>query len=286
MSGCHSKPMPLTSPTVLEAIAARVQQIAKTPGCSFEDFSGAFVGWERSTVTLLFNQILEEILEAPDGGQRYFDQIHLYAGGDFNLTLVQVGRPLELGAQLCASEFDMLVVNLLDDPVSIPVYRADLHIEEIHKRPNRLRPAEQVEIEPYRCHTFKAYAEIADLAAGSREAPFLVAHSRARGTMTWVFDRESLEPVQLTANYLQSSRLQIAVHVIGEMGGPEDIENLERLACSDYTHFVRWEAAESVYKLDSSRGTGLLKDRLATDTHPSIREAARLTLDKISGVAP
>lgn len=79
MSGCHSKTTPLTSPTVLEAIAARVQQIAKTPGCSFGDFSGAFAGWERSTVTLL-----------------------------------------------------------------------------------------------YRRHTFRAYAEIADLAAGSREAPFLV----------------------------------------------------------------------------------------------------------------
>jgi hypothetical protein len=70
---------------------------------------------------------------------------------------------------------------------------------------------------------------------------------------------------------------------MGELrGGPEVVDTLESLARSDYMHFVRWEAAESVYRIDPSRGAALLRDHLVNDAHPSVRKAARATLRNIN----
>ena len=90
----------------------------------------------------------------------------------------------------------------------------------------------------------------------------------------------------MTDNHLQSSRVRLAARIMGELqGDPEVVETLDRLARSDYMHFVRWEAAESVYKIDPPRGTALLRDRLVNDAHPAIRKAARATLDNIDAAA-
>lgn len=270
---------------MLDEIVRAARQLARSPGFTFEHYGQLFSGLERESVLRLFNQMLREILEsAADRDPPYLDQVHLVSEGDFNLTLKIAGRPGERGDHLTASEFDLLVVNLSDEPVSIPVYRTTLDVDAMHQRPGPVLGPERCIVEPRGCRAFAAYAEIADLACAERETPLLVVHSLARGTMTWVFNRETGEPLGLTDNHLQSSRVRMAARAMGELrGGPDVIDSLEQLARSEYMHFVRWEAAEAVYRLDPARGTALLRDHLAHDAHPSIRKAARATLDNISG---
>jgi hypothetical protein len=267
---------------MLEHIASLARDMAHRPGFTFEQYGQLFAGQDRASIARLFEGVLREILESSaERDPPYYDQVHLVSEGDFNLTLKVVGRRAEILDHLTASEFDMLAVNLTDEPVTLPVYRATIKLDAMHERPGALAGPEQINIGPYGCHKFSAYAEIADLAAADREAPFFIVHSAARGTTTWVFNRSTGEPLGLTDNHLQSSRVRIAARVMGELGGPGVVETLERLARSDYMHFVRWEAAEGVYKLDPARGEALLRDYAAAEAHPSIRKAARATLRNI-----
>ncbi|HYP26775.1 MAG TPA: HEAT repeat domain-containing protein [Blastocatellia bacterium] len=272
---------------MLDKMASLARDMARQPGFAFEDYGRLFSGLDRANVARMFEQILREILEATaDREQPYDDQAHLVSDGDFNLTLRIVGRPAEILDHITASEFDMLAVNLTGDPVALPVYRTTIDAGSAHERPGPLIGPERVTVGPYGWRKFSAYAETADLAGADREAPFLVLHSRARGTTTWVFSRSTRAPVGMTDNYLQSSRVRIAARVMGELkGGAEVVDTLEGLARSEYMHFVRWEAAESVYKIDPSRGAALLRGHLVNDAHPSIRKAARATLENIDAAS-
>ena len=272
---------------MLEDIAELAREAARRPGFTFEHYGRLFSGLERERVARMFDRMMEEILESSEErNPPYFDQAHLVSEGDFNLTLKLVGRREEVSEQLTASEFDMLAVNLTDEPVTIPVYRTSIDLGAPDERPGPLEGPELVAVGPYGWRKFAAYAEVADLACADREAPFFVVHSGAFGATTWVFDRSTGEAVSLTDNYLHTSRVRLAARVMGELGDePEVVTTLERLARSGYAHFVRWEAAESVYKISPARGAHLLSKYLTADAHPLIRKAARATLRNIEAHA-
>jgi len=272
------------SAQMLERMVRAARQIAQAPDFTFAHYGQLFAWLQREDVLVLFEQILHEIRDSAAASHSpYLDQVHLASEGDFNLTLKIAGRAGERGDHLTASEFDLLVVNLSEDPVSLPVYRTTVDVSALHRRPGPLLGPERLTLEPRGCRTFAAYAEIADLAGADREVPLLVVHSLARGATTWVFSRASGESLQTTDNHLQSSRMRMAARAMGELhGGPDVIDTLEQLARSDYLHFVRWEAAEAVYRLDPARGAALLRDHLAHDAHPSICKAARATLDNMA----
>lgn len=270
--------------TVLQEIAERAQGVLARAGHTFADFAEAFAGMDRERAARLVNETLGEVLNAPAGDRRYTDELRLFGSGDFTLTLRVVGGE-DVPGVLCASEFDLLVVNLGPDAVDVPLYRAAVDPADTQRRPDALRSAGTARLEPYVPRVFSAYADVAVLGAASAEAPVLVVHSRARGTVTWVFDRATGRPLNLTANHLTSSRVQVAARVLGAIGTPEHAPRLEELAASDYLHFVRWEAAEAVYRLDPARAERLLEERLAHDPHPAVRGSARRTLENIHALA-
>ncbi|MEA2489380.1 MAG: hypothetical protein QOH21_1172 [Acidobacteriota bacterium] len=252
---------------LLDTLAAAATRTLREPDATFADLARLFEAFDHAAARRLLNELLAEILAAPEHEQPYYEHIHLRRDGDVNLQLRVTGLASPRGP-LCLSEFDMLVVNLGTAAVSAPRYR----LEE-----GRLM-RDVVMLEPWRAQVFTAYRDMVELDAASAEAPFLVIHSLSRGTTTWVFDRDSLAPVHRTDNHLQSSRVQIAAKVLGSLGSGAEAERLEILARSDYLHFVRWEAAESVYAIDADRGERLLREHLLHDPHPSIRRAAAATL--------
>ncbi|PSJ40504.1 HEAT repeat domain-containing protein [Allosphingosinicella deserti] len=270
---------------MLNSIALQARAIASRPDFTFGDYAELFADLDATVVSEMFGTFLRDILAAPaDGEQIYHDELHLASEGDFNLTLKLTGRGRT--TELTASEFDMLAINIGDRSVTHDLYRTDIAPEALHRRPAGLAAPEPVAISPYGIGNYRAYTEIADLSGADREVPLLVVHSRARGETTWVFDRRTGAPIGLTDNHLQSSRLRIAARIMGALPGDGSTADvLERLARSDQTHFVRWEAAESIWKIDPVRGTALLRDHLAQDPHPAIREAARKTLANIAAAA-
>ena len=253
------------------------EQLMSREGFVFADFCQLFSGFNQTLACQLFNSVLEEILRqsAHEGKPAYSDQVHLVESGDFNLSLVVAGEGCGNEQTLCASEFDMIVVNLSSEPFSVPVYQAQLDINHLFDRPASLKRPVGISLEPFTPKLFHAYCDIADLEKAGSRVPCLIIHSLPRGSVTWVFDRETLEPLNLTDNNLQKSRIQLAVRVMGDVGSEEYADTLEALAISDFDHFVRWEAAESVYKLNEQRGIDLLQQHLVRDTNTSLAKSGQ-----------
>jgi hypothetical protein len=251
------------------------------PGYEFTQLARLLESVDGSWSATLVNEILEDLLAAEvDNEARYFREVDLCASGDFHLTLTETGTQLP-GPRLAASEFDMLVTNLSDAAVAVPVCRTDIDPDHVERRPGALVIDETV-IGPYGTACFQAYRDIADIGLAAANVPALIVHSSPRGVMTWVFDRETLEPVNLTTTHLQASRLQLAIRVMGDLGaGAVEVDSLEALAASEYLHFVRWEAAQAVYALDATRGIRLLQDHLTSDRHAGVRKAASASLERL-----
>ncbi|HEX8744443.1 MAG TPA: HEAT repeat domain-containing protein [Thermoleophilaceae bacterium] len=267
----------------LEALLGDAARIMTKPGYEFAELAAVMRPCDPDWATGLLNALLADLLATSgDDEDRFFREVDLCGAGDFNLTLVEAGgqgrRP-----QLAASEFDMLVTNLAGTPLRVPVYRTDIDPLDVERRPGPL-VEEQVVVGPYETACFRAYDQIADIGSSPTPGPALVVHSMPRGVLTWVFDRETLEPLNLTTTHLQVSRLQLALRVMSELGLPEDADRLAALARSEHLHFIRWEAAKAVYAVDPERGARLLDAELSDDPHPSIRRAARASLDNIAMV--
>lgn len=272
------------SPFTLSTLTQQANQLTSGQNPYFSDFSRLFEGFNQQKANELFNSILEEILlqKMHDKKPAYSDQIHLIAAGDFNLTLNVIGQRENTDNTLCASEFNMMVINMLPETVAVPRYETTIRPSSVYNRPAPLKTLPLQELKPYTPTIFQAYKDIAVLDEAALQAPCLIIYSRPLASVTWVFDRNSLEPLMLTDNSLQRSRILLAVRILGELGEQHHIDTLDSLSRSDFDYFVRWEAAESVYKLDEWRGTRLLQEHLVHDNNPEIAKAAKQTLAMLS----
>ena len=272
-------------PAMLDQLVKQAEELIGKDDFVFSDFLGMFSGFNKTKACELLNGILGSILEqaVENGKPAYSDQVHLAALGDFNLTLNTIGGCAFTGETLCASEFDMILVNIGEQAVSVPIYYLQLDMNDLFKRPPSLNKPRLAVLEPHQSALFHAYHQIADIDSAVSEAPCLIIHSLRRGSVTWVYDRETPNPLRLTDNDLQKSRTNLAVRVMGETGTAEYADTLEALVCSDFDHFVRWEAAESVYKLDEQRGIELLRNVQVHDPNSSLARSARQTLANLTG---
>ena len=251
----------------------------------FSDFCSLFSQFNHQKASAFFNSILEEILAQKVSGRKsaYSEQVHLYSEDDFNLSLKISGEGHhETDLTICASDFELILVSLAKEPLSVPVYRTTVNPASIYDRPRPLKEPYWLTVEPCRPYLFEAYTEIADLDFADRSEPLLTIHSKSRAPVTWVFDRQTGEPLNLTDNDLQRSRIQLAVRVIGETGNASHTEILDNLARSDFDHVVRWEAAESLYNLDEEKGLSLLRESLVNDRNPALAQAAKETLENLA----
>lgn len=272
------------SPFTITTISQQAKHLLANSKIHFSDFSRIFENFGEQQACELFNSILEEILvqRMKDKKPAYSDQIHLIAMGDFNMTLNVIGQQEASDSTVCASEFDMMVVSMLPETVEVPCYQTNIDPESIYDCPDQLKSMPLRQLKPYTPTLFQAYHDIPVLDEANKAAPCLIIYSQPQASVTWVFDRESLEPLTLTDNNLQRSRILLAVRVIGELGDPRHIDTLDDLSRSDYDYFVRWEAAESVYKLDERCGLELLQNHLVNDSSSAIAKAAQQTLSMLS----
>ena len=268
----------------VEQLTSQASRLMENNEFQFSDFCSLFGQFKHEDAGRFINSILFEILNQKTANKKpaYSEQIHLSSQDDFNLSLKIVGEGTqEENSTLCANDFELIVVSLAKKALSVPVYQTGIKPESVYDRPEPLLPVIQLTMEPCRPYLFEAFTEIVDLEFAERQEPVLIIHSKPRAPVTWVFDRNTGEPQNLTDNDLQRSRIQLAVRVIGETGQPEHAKVLSDLARSDYNHVVRWEAAESLYKLNEKLGLSLLQDHLVHDRCQDLSNAARQTLKNL-----
>ena len=268
----------------VEQLTSKASRLMEQNEFQFSDFCSLFNHFNHEDAGRFFNSILSEILAQKTINKKsaYSEQIHLSREGDFHLSLKIVGEGRqEHDSTLCANDFELIVVSLAKKNLSVPVYRTNINPESIYDRPEPMLPATRLTMEPCRPYLFEAFTEVADLDFAERNEPVLIIHSKPRAPVTWVFNRSTGEPLSLTDNDLQRSRIQLAVRVIGETGNQKHTQVLSDLARSDYNHVVRWEAAESLYKLNEKLGLSLLQNHLIYDPCDDLAEAARQTLENL-----
>ncbi|WP_062267953.1 HEAT repeat domain-containing protein [Endozoicomonas arenosclerae] len=270
-----------------DQLIARAEQIMAQDGYQFSQLAGLSEMIDSSTVPQLLQCVAEDISEETSAEKKPFlDQNYLYSKGDFNLSLVfcnGLGEPSD-SHEVCANEFDLLLVNLGNQSIDIPVLQTKVDINHIYEMPVPAKNSPTVILGPYHAHIFKAYNSVPLLDGIKQQACLLTAHSEARGPLTWTYNRETFQPTRLIATQVADSRSQLAASLIGELSGSsKSIECLEGVAKSDrYAPFVRWEAFSSLCKLDEERGRSLLEAALVHDGDQYIRQLADKTLMALS----
>ncbi len=169
--------------TSVEKLKENASELMQKEGFRFADFCSLFLDFRHEQANLLFNNILNDILEQAElnGKPAYSEQTHLATEGDFHLSLKLVGEGDETQEQsICVSDFDMILVSLADQPFSLPVYRTGINPVSPDKRPASLPLPYRMDIEPYRPYLFEAFSDIADLDFANTEASTLVVHSKPR----------------------------------------------------------------------------------------------------------
>jgi hypothetical protein len=113
----------------------------------------------------------------------------------------------------------------------------------------------------------------------------IVLSERSRAPFTWSFDRESLEPLMVSASQTSLTRFRTLVDLIAAFQGtefqsPAAEEFLLQLGDHEL-HFLRWRACQALAKINLSKARPLLT-RLADDPHPQIKRLAAVALQRIS----
>ena len=108
-----------------------------------------------------------------------------------------------------------------------------------------------------------------------------VTYIKERIPLRWRFDADSMRSVRAVATDSESHRYIFAMNIFEKFNYTEGIEVIINIFQSSPDHFVRWEAAKTILKLDTSLGIDLLKTAASNDSHPHVRTAAKKTLKNL-----
>ena len=265
---------------VLEDIIESAVAISRSPDHQFADFIDVFTKLGSVETTQLATMMVERAATVANADGLDEDYVYLYRDGDINIQ-VKVIAPEPPRHELCANEFDLILMNISPNDVDVPVYRTSIDSADLTRRPPALTRSTPLTLASHKPVIVPAYGDILDLQSVATPAVLLIFHSAARAATTWVFDRTTGDPISLTSTNLQASRIQIAARLLGAMGSAQDIPTLTALATSGEISFIRWEAAEALYQLDPAAGIAVLRDTLVRDGDRSIRKAAMATLAQL-----
>lgn len=265
---------------ILEKIIGRAKALQARPEHRFADFEVLcrMLSGEDTARLIAVMAECAATISRPEGLTEAF--VYLWREGGLNIQVKMI-KPEAPTSELNANELDLVLMNLSQHTVEVPVYRTGIDPSELTRRPNSLVAEEALQLRSHEPVLVEAYREILDFKAVSGAATLLIFHSPARGPLTWVFDRKSGAPKHLTSTNLQDSRLQLAALLLGAMGSKQDIPALERIVLSEKPAFVRWEAAQALYRLDAEAGQACLRDSLSHDADRALAKAASATLSRL-----
>ncbi|TNH42456.1 HEAT repeat domain-containing protein [Photorhabdus luminescens] len=229
--------------------------------------------------------ILNDLLEKKEITDKYEllseDSIYIHRQKNFNLLVRFIGKTNN--EKLYVNEFDTFIINPSREAIQIPYYKCKINHNDPFIQPEALTSLGVFTFEPNQLYSFKAYEDILDFGYENRNGSFLlIAHSGAKGWISWIYDRMSLQPVETICTNLSASRIQLYVRLLGAMKYHGASAVLEKLATSDYANFVRWEAVESLAQIDSAACLELLHQIACEDTDTMMRETAKNSL-RLSG---
>jgi HEAT repeats len=270
----------MSNNNVLDSIVRRAKALQRRPGHEFRDFERLCRELSRSETSSLLTLMAERAATVVNAEGLTEAFVYLWRDGELNIQVKVLGSEAATD-ELSANEFDLVLMNISPHDVEVPAHRAAIDTSDLTRRPTALVHKEPLLLASHVPVFIPAYKDLLDLRTVATSVTVLVIHSAARGRVTWVFDRATGQAKHLTSTNLQGSRMQLAARLLGAMGSKQDAPVLEALALSDEAAFIRWEAAEALYRLDPDAAAALLRDRLIGDRDRDIRKAATTTLSRL-----
>jgi hypothetical protein len=270
----------MSNGAILNELVRQAQAMVQRPDHEFRHFEKLFRALTPADTAELLTFVTKRAAGVVDAEGLTDQFVYLHRSGEINLQIKVIGSEA-LTDELCANEFDLILMNLSSANVTVPVFQTKIDPQDLTLRPPALIRDKPLLLASYSPTIVSAYQDILDLRSVAQPAPCLLLHSVARGPVTWVFDRKTGRPKHLTSTNLQASRMQLAARLLGATGSKQDAATLVALASSDEASFIRWEAAEALYRLDPALGAALIRDRLAVDKDRTVRKAAAATLAQL-----
>jgi len=268
---------PLSSIRTLPALKEAVAQVLDREGANFFDIAPILDTLRKDDIIALLNDVLERREITSNYELLSEDHVYLYRQPNFHMLLRFIGKNAQ--ETLYANEFDVFVINPTNDVITVPLYQCPSRLDS-PQQPQRLLRLDDAVLEPGKTYRFEAYKYILDFSCeAAPDACVLIAHSDPVGWLSWVYDRDSLEPVESICTSLQASRIQVYVRLLGAMRATQAIPCLEKLATSDYANFARWEAVESLSQIAPNHCLEVLKKLAENDADPMIRRSAADSLE-------
>lgn len=242
----------------------------------FFDLAPIFSNLTRTDIISLMNHFLMEITandKITDENKIYFYQqpgLHL---------LMRFTHRKSFSHSFLASEVDAIVMNLSEVELKVPLYQCNLHADRLHEKPDSLKRQEDLILPSYLPVCLPAFTAIPDFYNASHNAPLLVAHSDKKANTTWVFNRDTLNPMRRVSTDVRASRIRLILELFQAMQVVKGIKLLlKKLILSDYDANVRWEAVKYYHKINGQSALPLLRQLAKQDVDPEIKRASQKTL--------
>ncbi|MDC9596772.1 HEAT repeat domain-containing protein [Xenorhabdus anantnagensis] len=267
----------LPSIKTLADLQKAIDEVMHGDNPDFLNIASILSSLKKEDIVEILNDILEkrEITSNYEGVSE--DHIYLHRQNNFNLLIRLIGD----GEQntLYTNEFDIFVINPTNTEIVVPCYEFCSE-QNIFQKPKPIKRVNDCHFKPNKVYYFEAYKYILDFDFESSPNNFvLIIHSDPKGWITWIYNRETLEPIQSICTNLQASRILLYVRLLGEMKASQAIQCIENLTTSNYANFVRWEAVQSLSKIAPSNCLEILKILAENDQDPILKQAAIHSLE-------
>ncbi len=208
---------------------------------------------------------------------------HILNTKAFTLTLVRMKKEQDTKF-INSYPYDKIIVPLTED-IFYSHYKqpSPFPLEALDKT-KKLQPyAIQGKLNKNTPYCIKKYEDVFSYHGGSSNESILLSFScRKTQSYGWEYDANTLLPLRLVTNVLQSARLEHTCKLLGELGNKSSLPNLFHFLKNPY-HNVRWEAARAIMNIDFNKGVEAIL-LLENDDHPDIRKSVKNALNKISAL--
>jgi hypothetical protein len=174
------------------------------------------------------------------------------------------------------------IILVLAGPLNVELYETDVKDFSIFDPTKKLKSCSTASFSAGETFRIVAGEQVVRFLKGGQPALSLCLSSAVQLDLTWEYDPVTLLPARLLADNLQTSRIEYAVKILGQVGTADSVAVLQDLFLHP-AHYVRWAVAKSIMAIDEDAGMQILQCA-ARDRHPEVRAAASRSLSRVHGI--